>query len=454
MRGFAVVVVGLVAGCYNPTPTPGAPCSTNNECPSGLECRNGICELQGGPSDDAPVDVAIDACPTNACSGNDLVGCGVMVTCEFGCSADGSAPHCRTLAPSNGLSPALLAGATASIVGDRWDFDTENGGIKAGNIILRPDGKGVIGGIGFEVIDGMGVFTANSFTLGEGEDWGAAGPNGVVLYATTSIEIAGLIDVGAELTLGGPGGSNGTTSQTGSNCRGRAGRALAAGFGEGGGGGGGATAGAAGAPSNQSGATGLGGVSCTTLVTTRPLRGGTGGGAGAGSTINQGGGGGGAIALVAMQSITVTGTIGSPGGGGVSSSTGDGGGGGGSGGVVLIEAPMVSITGQLTANGGGGAAPNTGDGNRGAMTSATVAAGGTYACPVVGTRRGGSGAAGAVAPTVGQNCQTDDGLGTITSSRGAGGGGAAGRIELRATTLTTTGALLSPPATSSTPDYQ
>lgn len=62
------VLALLIAGCYSPTPSPGAPCAIGGGCPSGLECRNEICVLPGsppsdGPRADAPADSASDGPP-------------------------------------------------------------------------------------------------------------------------------------------------------------------------------------------------------------------------------------------------------------------------------------------------------------------------------------------------------------------------------------------------------
>ncbi len=461
MRG-ALLLLGIVAGCYEPSPLTGRPCAANGACPVGLTCLAGTCELEGtgdaAMADAVMVDAAIDACPAATCSGDDIVGCGAPVTCENGCSEVGGA-HCRELVPSNGVTTTLLTGVTANVSGNDWNFDTDSGEIKKGNQTLRSSGVGVISGIGFQVIDGMAVFSARSFTIGTFDDFDADGANTLVLYAATTITVRGSLDVGASSSTGGPGGSDASAVSSGLNCQGRTGRFFSAGFGEGGGGGGGRTAGGNGAASNQASPTGLGGTLCTALPTTIPLRGGAGGAHGGDSSSNAGGGGGGAVALVAMQSISVTGDVGAPGAGGQSGAgpapSGDGGGGGGGAGAVFVEAPSVTISGALTANGGGGAAPFTGDGARGSRSSSTAAIGGTYTGPG-GTATGGNGGTGMLAPTNGATYTQDDGLipPAVIIMRGGGGGGAAGRIEIKSLMRTTTGATLSPAPTLSTATVQ
>jgi hypothetical protein len=105
---------------------------------------------------------------------------------------------------------------------------------------------------------------------------------------------------------------------------------------------------------------------------------------------------------------------------------GEGGGGGGAGGAILLEAPAIRIGGgRLAANGGGGGAGGSGtsggsaDGANGTF-SASPAAGGAGANP------GGSG--GALPDPAGQM-----GFPLVGSAFDTGGGGgAAGRIALRA----------------------
>lgn len=445
MRGRLLMLL-FATGCYQPSVAPGQPCAENGACPEGQECRSGRCEASGGGDADG-LDAVSDAC-ASTCSGNDIVGCGAPVTCTTGCNSLGGA-HCAVLVPSNGLSATMLTGATADVAGD-WNF-YDDGEIRKGNITLRPSGPGLQAGIGFQVVNNMAVYTAHSFRADAGVALeGSPGSYPLVLFAATTIEIAGEVDVGASFEAGGPGASSSNTSTVTGGCRGRAGRNIAATYADGGGGGGGATAGSDGGPSNMGTSTGAGGTVCTATPSTVPLRGGNGGGAGGASSTNHGGGGGGGLALVAMESITISGVVTAPGAGGASDNS-NGGGGGGGGGAILLEAPAVTITsaGAVTANGGSGGAPASGDGQPGSKTSSTPVLGGSYICPVVGgTFRGGSGGTRTASPTAGQTCSYNDGLG-VDGSRGGGGGGAVGKIEIKALVTTTTGATLSPtPATS------
>ncbi len=439
MRSW-LVAVGLVSGCYHPSPPAGAPCNSRGECPSGLECVDDVCVEPGT----AVIDAAIDACPETMCLGNELAACGTRYTCALGCAATG-VPHCMQLVPSNGITPSLLVGATAQVVALDLHLDSDTGEIMQGpTLVFRAAGTGVIGGIGFSVVNGMGVFTAERFEISAGtqasDDWDVDGSNTAVLYAATTITVLGVIDAGANDQTGGPGGADGATSgSAGPTCRGKAGAWEMAGYGEGGGGGGGRTVGANGAPSTAL-TFGAAGPFCAASPTTIPLRGGNGGGAGGVDVVPSpdvvhggvGGGGGGGLALVAMESITITGSIAVPGGGGRTAAGSDGGGGGGSGGAILVEAPVVTITGDVIANGGGGAGPSVNSGTSGHVLDGSAAGGGDFMG--VSGGKGGTGAP----PTAGSTFT--DGV----SARGGGGGGAGGRTEIKSRSRTTTGATLAP----------
>jgi hypothetical protein len=456
MRAVAIASC-LVVGCFNPSPQAGAPCGTNRECPDGLECNaDNRCEKPGSTGDAAPA----DACVNAVCDGDMLIGCGATDVCAHGCSMEGE-PHCRQLAPSNGITLAHLAGATANVLVDRYVFDSDDGSIRMMNNDVRlPVANGVDAGIGFYIVNGVGVFTANSFT-GNGV-WTVQGGRPIAFFARTNIVVATSISgLAGALSIPGPGGTAANASTAPSGCRGRAGRSnstIGAEYGEGGGGGGGATAGGNGGASNQAGATGLGGPQCTT-PSTIPLRGGHGGGNGGQSTTHDGGGGGGAIAFVALDTVTITGAISAGGGGGQVQLAVGGGGGGGGGGAIFVEAPTVMITGQLTANGGAGAAPaGTADGPNGSAATATPAVGGLYSCvaTVGGTPtnvRGGNGAAGMSAPTNGASCTRSDATPVVIASQGGGGGGAVGRIEVKSKFGGVSG-LASPTATNSMPLFE
>jgi hypothetical protein len=322
------------------------------------------------------------------------------------------------------------------------ELDTDTGAIHVGGtpLEIRAPGTGVIGGIGFVVIDDMGVFTAASFRVTIGATWTATGRNALALFAAGEIAIDGVLDGGGRDASGGPAGGPGGTGGLPIGCGGAdGGWKMSIGAGAGGGGGGGRTAGGRGADTAADGmgatAGGGGGAICAT-PSTIPLRGGHGGGAG-GSELGMvmggpGGGGGGAIALIAMDRVRIgaTGRVAVPGAGGLTGPGGSGGGGGGSGGGVLVESPDVIVDGAITANGGGGGAaqnptPDPIRGERGHLGDAIPAQGALF---------GGNGGAGSGAPTSG-----------ATSTGGGGGGGATGAIEIRRVIADLVDAVISPP---------
>ena len=429
----------LLAGCFTPSPTQNAPCAANGECPDGLRCN---ADNKCVKSDDLPdASSLVDACPTNACVGDMLVGCDTSVTCTNGCG--GATPHCLQLSPSNGLNAGMLMGATADINIDKLNFDAGDGSIRMMNNDIRLAGTGVKAGIRWEVVNGVSVWTANTWMLGPGRDWTFSGTRPVTLFANTSITIASPLLVNATTSIGVLGGTNSNTG-TAAGCSGRAGRNIDGTHAEGGGGGGGGNnaKGGDGGPSNQGGTfTGIGGQ-CATRPTTIPLVGGNGGGA---SGASAGGGGGGAISLVSMETITITSAVSASGAGGGVAST-NGGGGGGGGGAIFIEAPNVIISGQLTANGGGGGSPGgQAEGNDGTTSTANTAAGGSYTGSG-GPAKGGNGGAGITNPQAGTSYNFDDTVNLVNYNRGGGGGGAFGVIEVKRKTGGVSG-IASPAAT-------
>jgi len=430
-------VLLLVTGCYRPAAAPGSPCSPTGQCPSGQSCVAGTCVLG---------DAGGDACPATACVDDQITDCTGTHACAFGC-ATGGPPHCLALVPSNGITTDLLAGATADVTAADVVFDTETGEIEDGDGgTLRPPGEGVIAGIRFAIRSGMGVFAAHAFVVDTDAVWDADGENALVLFAADRIDVGGSLDAGGDDQFGGPGGADGANGGPASSaCTGGDGRfKMAINASAGGGGGGGATAGGAGAATmaDANGATsgGAGGIPCSPPSAT-PLVGGNGGGA-AGSETGvvrggPGGGAGGAVALVAMNRITVSGAVAAPGGGGGTNPGANGGGGGGGGGAVLLESPSVSVFGALTANGGGGGPPGNTSvlrvfGQRGHVADEMPATGGAF-----NNVTAGNGGAALLAPTAGN-----------TLVGGAGGGGAAGAIHVRSTSSEISG-ITSPPATTS-----
>jgi hypothetical protein len=63
------VAACVLAGCYDPQPSPGAPCGAADTCPTGLTCVAGTCERGPGGSLDAPVDGAASDAPDDPITG-------------------------------------------------------------------------------------------------------------------------------------------------------------------------------------------------------------------------------------------------------------------------------------------------------------------------------------------------------------------------------------------------
>lgn len=410
----------LIAGCYNPSPKAGAPCSVTSECPAPLVCELGVCGGGGGgggglPDADLPdAEVLHDAAPADA----------------------------ALFMPSNGVDPSTAFALTLpTLVDGTATFNVDTGRITGA--LQRQPGAGVTNNIGYEQrmfgTTPLAVFSFHSLAVTEDSKIQFAGTRSVVFVVARDVVVAGEIDL-AGCTAGacpGPGGGAGTLYvATGGGCGGGTGGVTNNNnFGDtGGGGGAGGTNGAKGGNDDESSGLllgGAGGVACIP-ETLEPLVGGS-GGAGGGPGVGpatRGGSGGGALQITAYRSITITGVIDAGGGGGGAGSpdpNGDNAGagaGGGAGGAILLEAPTVSSTGVLVANGGGGGGSSNGTaagqpGQRGTRTTMRAAGGPSGN----GNGDGGAGAALAAPAMPGEN---------VIDGNAGGGGGGAGRIRVRA----------------------
>jgi len=278
----------------------------------------------------------------------------------------------------------------------------------------------------------LAVF-ASEISIGVTATLRATGSRGLILAATTTIQIAGTVDVGSSFSSPGAGANGGMCNASADGESDPSSRT--------GGGGGGSFSGVGG--SGGRGDLSQGGLGGAALADPTLLRGGCPGGAGGGPDDNtpgpDGGPGGGGVLVVAGTSITIAGVIHAGGAGGQAgagnvarldqvgilvATTPGGGGGGGSGGMIAIESLAVSIgpTAVLAANGGGGGSGNDDelpgvDGQDGRPDAQSADGGGA------GSGQGGDGSAGDNRNGLqGSN----DGAGS-----GGGGGGAAGFILLR-----------------------
>ena len=424
-----------------------APVDSGNEQPD-----TGV---DSGGGDPEPVCTAAD----DTCSGDMLKICKSdgtgfdMTPCAVGCATTPT-PHCTRLYPSGPVTADDLAASGLSAItisgGDAL-LNTDTGAIsgvvtRAGNTVNTR--REVISGIAFhQTTDGYGVFSFASLTVAGGGTVKLIGSRAAALVSAANLVVHGTIEARpmdasgalcpAELVAG-PGGARGgiksmlvccpmpISGENGGGPGGGGGAARNAIMGSPGGGGGAghaAAGGKAGGSCSQNQPVDNGGVAGVSYTT--GLLGGSGGGGGG---VGDGGGGGGAVRLVAAVVITIgdgtavagvnAGACGGKGGGG--------GGGGGSGGTIVLEAPFVQLSakGTLAANGGGGGASSSGaavDGQPGQLNATGALAGGSFP----GSAPGGNGGAGntlAGTASLTQSCS-----GTIA----VGGGGAAGRVEIR-----------------------
>ena len=464
-RSVRLVLALALAGCYGPVVPTGAPCTTETDCPRELVCDRGHCEREGSEIDasvliDAPM--TIDGNPSCTCASDSTITCnsGPSMTCALGCLMQDDGARCAEITPSNGVVVALVGITTTISIGADTTFDTGTGAITGG--VTRAAGSGVSAGIGYEQrLFGngaqLGVFTFRTLIVAPDATVQLSGPRSAVFVVGTTATISGTISARAgcatDRSCAGPGGGVGATLTVAAGCGpGGNGQSdpndMTGGDGGGAGGGGGAIGGAGGSAGPWFG--GTGGIACLT-ADNEPLVGGSGGGGGGPGNLDatppRGGGGGGAFQLTALDRIVVTGTIISGGAGGAgglggvtSVANASAGSGGGAGGAILLEAPVVDVAAGsvLAANGGGGGGGGifsvSGEAGQDGGANAVPAAGGA---PASGATRGGLGGAAMTAAGTAGDAPSDRNAG--------GGGGAVGRIYVRALQPAIAGTV-SPPA--------
>lgn len=405
-----------------------------------------VCD-PGGADDNCSDSTTLQSCRGDG-SGFD------PTSCNLACVAAPSA-HCGAVAPSNGITDAMLDEGTAdldTLSTGSLIFNTNTGEITVaiGGAVVRPSGTGLDAGSGiaFEIVDqagdppDIGVFKFASLTVAEATTIRGVGNNAMAIVAAGNIQVNGVILVTGGVESCGPSAVTATPAR----CSGPGGRegaaadAAATGSGgghqgttstgeaESGGAGGGhaGTGGAGGDAQSAGGSAGGTGGAIFANAALIPLTGGGGGGGGAteladgGGAGAPGGGGGGALQVVSRSQIAFGPNLGGPcginagGGGAGGSGNSASGAGGGAGGGILLESPTVLFNGQCTlaANGGAGSGADIGGTAMSGQLSANAAPGGPSGIGS-GSGNGGAGAAGATAT----------GSQGVSADREAGGGG-------------------------------
>ena len=411
-----VVVACAVAALCGCSPYGGGEfaCTTDDQCGAGGKCAAGFCAFPDSDCTDSGFRYGELSGPhSGECVGGDQDG-GVD-------TPDGPSGFCY----GTGLVTACFASAPTNTqtYSNTQQIDTDSTTMCATTV---------------NQVDAC-VVAAQMINVNSGVIVGGTGSRPLVLVATQTITINGILAVGSSRTFNFVGaGVDMAGCNTGTNPTVSSGGAGGS-FGGAGGNGavaGGGAAGVAGAP-----------------ITVTSLRGGCSGQAGADNAApmdpGERGRGGGAVYLIAEMSITVggNGAIAASGGagGGGGASAGAGAGGGGSGGFIGLDTPMIANAGSIFANGGaGGEGSGTmSTGNDGQdSTSATAAAIGGNGGSNFGTD-GGNGSVGAT--LTGSQAAAACTAPCTTPTAGGGGGGGAGVIKhYRAPSI---GGNVSPPAT-------
>lgn len=367
----------FAAGCYRPAAE--APCSVTCDyagagaCPGSLIClADGVCHAPGGGcGDEHPDGPPIDPDAADGRTGPPYcfgrrTGAGLLQYCA------------QTLSTDQIELPSFIHTGTCAITVDQASTEVPT-------VCVMYAKRFSVDSIGLRV----------------------EGPRPLVLVATDTITIDGVLDVASHVTsMPGPGsnpaGCGPTAAAKPSNGGGK------------GGGAGGTAQGAGGA----GGAAGSDGVGAQPKAPEAPgvIRGGCSGDNGVSPNGCAVGRGGGAIYLIAGASITIgpNGKINASGSGaGLAQSSGCG---GGAGGMIGFDAPVITNNGILIANGGGGSSGANGTPTPGNDPSAP-ATGGSGGGNVAGGSGGGGAGGGMLEGLPG-------GGGAATLNGGGGGGGA------------------------------
>lgn len=374
------------------------------------------------PADTAAPDAGVCAAASVMCASSDtLRTCSspgvpaVDTTCNWGCIADTSGPHCGLLAPTGGAATSSDTDTQsfAQLVDVTMPSGTTISGDDGSISGLRGAGTGVVSGIDYKVASAnqtVAVFRMKSVMISGPVT--IVGVHSIVIIADVALSVDGIVNSqGNCLLQTSPGGfPGGATSATGPGPGGGAGPIGGTG------GGGGAGYGGRGGQGGVNGIGGSGGPMSGDAAVSM-LVGGSGGGGGGGANA-FGGHGGGAIQLITNGTLTLTGGINAGGCGGRGPNSGGGGGGAGAGGTIVLEGKTVRIAGALAVNGGAG-----GGGGNGASRGGDATLDRNFAMGGASTS-GSSGGNGAVAG------RPDGDPAGSTNVDGGGGGGGLGRIRV------------------------
>lgn len=395
-----VLLLALVAGCF-PTRSQELTCDVTADCDDGRVCESGFCVAT--PSNDA----GVDPDSTEEPDGPPAFDCTPFTTKFF--------VGCDLPEPTGSID--IAAAAT---------YNTDTSTLSTGEPVPS-----------INVAAGH-VISVQSFRIAGGATLRVTGSKPLIIASWSTLVIDGTIDASSNTTELGA-GANPADCSTHAPVAGQAEN-------DGGGGGGGGSMIAAGGRGGNGDDNSVGGAGGAALATPPLLLGGCPGAAGGNGRqpAGAGGAGGGAVALTALESITVTGNINAGGAGGLGAAgENGGGGGGGSGGMIALESAAVSVSGTIAANGGGGGGGSTDNNNatgspgQPGQLSATRATGGPGNNN--GGGAGGLGGAGATAiGGAGQNGGND---------AGGGGGGSCGFVVVASTAAATLGGTISPVAT-------
>ena len=374
---------------------------------------------------------------SDRCMGTTLTRCVdgrvVTSTCMLGCAE--AEARCRVMVPSN-VEPTLLSEGTMDIVLTSAMLNTS----ECRRVVTQLGGGRAC------------LLVARNIIIPASSTVRVTGTLPVIILASGTVTIDGVLDLSAEGSTPGPGGYLGAPVTTGNaSVRGpqRGNNGMSAGVFLDSGGGGGGHCGSGGAGGGAD--TVVGGSGGTGIATTlEPLSTGSGGGFGQGglrrvsSDVTPGGAGGGAIQISSAVSISISGRIDVGGGGGQGGRNNmnwGAGGGGGAGGGILLEAPVLTLEdgAELLATGGGGGAGRDGSSAPAGQDGRRLAGPAAGGIPT-GLRSADGGDSGGGAVPDGMDGETN----TAGDGNGGGGGGGVGCIVLRALVPSAPGGTLSP----------